>query len=135
MEPARAAPDGYTIGVATQGTLVFNQGIRAKTGYDSQKDFAPIALLGRASNVMVVHTGNAASAPADIIAMARSGPTTITFSSGGSGTSHHLSGVLFALDASRICETDRRRCDALGPRDKSVRRECRLTDVRHRFAS
>ena len=96
LELARALPDGYTIGFASQGTLVFNQGIRTHPGYDSRRDFAPIALLGRASNVMVVHSGSAATAPADIVALAKSAPSTITFSSGGSGTSHHLSGVLFA---------------------------------------
>ena len=94
-ELARAAPDGYTIGFASQGTLVFNQAIYAKPGYDSLKDFAPIALLGRASNVMVVHPSNPASTPADIIAAAKAKPGMLTFSSGGSGTSHHLSGVLF----------------------------------------
>ena len=44
---------------------------------------------------MVVHPSNAASTPADIIAAAKAKPGTLTFSSGGSGTSHHLSGVLF----------------------------------------
>jgi tripartite-type tricarboxylate transporter receptor subunit TctC len=96
LELARAAPDGYSIGFASQGTLVFNQAIHTNPGYDSRTDFAPIALLGRASNVMVVHPANTAGAPADIVAMAKSRPATITFSSGGSGTSHHLSGVLFA---------------------------------------
>ena len=51
---AALPPDGYTIGFASQGTLVFNQGIYAKPGYDSLNDFPPIALLGRASNVMIV---------------------------------------------------------------------------------
>lgn len=95
-ELARAAPDGYTIGFVSQSTLVFDQGIYAKPRYDSVEDFAPIALLGRVSNVMVVHPSSAASTPADIIAIAKSKPSTVTFSSGGSGTSHHLSGVLFA---------------------------------------
>jgi tripartite-type tricarboxylate transporter receptor subunit TctC len=94
-ELARAAADGYTIGIASQPTLVFNQGIYAKPGYDSLKDFAPIALLGRAPNVMVVHPSNPASTPADIVAAAKMKPGTLTFSSGGSGTSHHVSGVLF----------------------------------------
>jgi tripartite-type tricarboxylate transporter receptor subunit TctC len=92
---ARAAPDGYTIGVATQGTLVFNQGIYAKPGYNSLKDFAPIALLGRAADVMVVHPRNVASSPNEIVAVAKSQPGTLTFASGGTGTSHHLAGVLF----------------------------------------
>ncbi len=94
-ELARAAPDGYTIGFASQGTLVFNQGIYAKPGYDSLNDFTPLALLGRASNVMIVNPSNAASTPADIVADARAKPGTLTFSSGGTGTSHHVAGVLF----------------------------------------
>jgi len=94
-ELARTTADGYTIGFASQGTLVFNQGIYAKPGYDSLKDFAPIALFGRAPNVMIVHPSNTASAPADIVAVAKAKPGTSTFSSGGSGTSHHLAGVLF----------------------------------------
>ena len=94
-ELARATPDGYTIGFASQGTLVFNQGIYAKPGYDTLKDFAPIALLGRSSNVMIVHPSNTASSPADIVAVAKAKPGMLTFSSGGTGTSHHIAGVLF----------------------------------------
>ena len=101
-ELARATSDGYTIGFASQGTLVFNQGIYAKPGYDSLKDFAPIALSARTSNVMIVHPSNTATAPADIIAVAKKRPGTSTFSSGGSGTSHHLAGVLFG----RVTGTD-----------------------------
>ena len=95
-ELARAAPDGYTIGFASQGTLVFNQGIYSKPGYDSTKDFAPIALLGGVSNVMIVNPSNKATNPSDIVAAAKAKPGASTFSSGGSGTSHHMSGVLFA---------------------------------------
>ena len=101
-ELARSAADGYTIGFASQGTLVFNPGIYTKPGYDSLKDFAPIALLGGVSNVMIVHPSNKASAPADVIAVAKAKPGELTFSSGGAGTSHHLSGVLFG----RITNTD-----------------------------
>ena len=51
---------------------------------------------------MIVHPSNTASSPADIIAIAKSKPGTSTFSSGGSGTSHHLAGVLFG----RVTGTD-----------------------------
>jgi tripartite-type tricarboxylate transporter receptor subunit TctC len=95
-EVARAAPDGYTIAFASQGTLVFNQAIFAKPGYDSAKDFQPIAFLGGVSNVMIVPPTSAASTPADVIAAAKAKPGASTYSSGGAGTSHHLSGVLFA---------------------------------------
>jgi tripartite-type tricarboxylate transporter receptor subunit TctC len=94
-ELARAAPDGYTIGFASQGMLVFNQALYAKPGYDSLRDFAPIALTGRTSNVIIVHPGSPASTPADIVALAKAAPGTLTFSSGGAGTSHHMAGVLF----------------------------------------
>jgi tripartite-type tricarboxylate transporter receptor subunit TctC len=94
-ELAHAAADGYTIGFASQGTLVFNQAIYANPGYNSLEDFAPITLLGRAPNVLVVHPTNTASTAADVIVVAKSKPGTSTFSSGGRGTSQHLSGVLF----------------------------------------
>jgi tripartite-type tricarboxylate transporter receptor subunit TctC len=95
-ELARAAPDGYTIGFASQGTLVFNQAFYTKPGYNSLTGFAPIALLGRASDVMVVQPSNSASRVTDIIAVAKAKPGTLTFASGGRGTSHHLAGVLFS---------------------------------------
>jgi tripartite-type tricarboxylate transporter receptor subunit TctC len=94
-ELARAAPDGYTIAFASQGTLVFNQAIYAKPGYDSLKDFAPVAFVGGVSNVMIVPPASAAARPTDVVASAKAKPGELTFSSGGAGTSHHLSGVLF----------------------------------------
>lgn len=95
-ELARSAPDGYTIEFASQGTLVFNQALYANPGYDSLRDIAPILLVGGVSNVMVVPTSSPANSPNDVIALAKSKPKELTFSSGGNGTSHHLSGVLFA---------------------------------------
>jgi tripartite-type tricarboxylate transporter receptor subunit TctC len=95
-ELARAAPDGYTIGFASQGTLVFNQAIYSKPGYDSAKDFKPLAFIGGVSNVMIVPPNSVAKAPMDIVAAAKAKPGELTYSSGGAGTSHHLSGVLFA---------------------------------------
>ncbi|HEY1325800.1 MAG TPA: tripartite tricarboxylate transporter substrate binding protein [Casimicrobiaceae bacterium] len=94
-ELAHAAPDGYTIGFASQGTLVFNQALYAKPGYDSLKDFAPISFVGGVSNVMIVPPTSSATSPADVVAEAKASPGKLTFSSGGSGTSHHMSGVLF----------------------------------------
>ena len=94
-EVARAAPDGYTIAFASQGTLVFNLALYSTPGYDSLKDFAPLAFVGGVSNVMIVSPSNPATQPHDIVAAAKAKPGELTFSSGGSGTSHHLSGVLF----------------------------------------
>ena len=94
-ELARAAPDGYTIAFASQGTLVFNLALYANPGYDSLRDFAPIVLVGGVSNIMVVPPDSAARNALDVIATAKAKPGSLNFSSGGSGTSHHLSGVLF----------------------------------------
>ena len=95
-EVARAQPgDGYLISFASQGTLVFNQALYAKPGYDSLKDFTPLAFVGGVSNVMIVPPASAAKTPADVVSAAKAKPGQATFSSGGSGTSHHLSGVLF----------------------------------------
>ncbi len=96
VEMARSAPDGYTIGFASQGTLVFNQALYKKPGYDSLKDFAPIVLTGGVSNVMIVPPTSTATSVRDMIAQAKSKPGALNFSSGGNGTSHHMSGVLFA---------------------------------------
>jgi len=95
-EVARSAPDGYTFTFASQGTLVFNQALYASAGYDSLRDFSPLAFVGGVSNVMIVHPSNPARGPLDVVKDAKAKPGTLTFSSGGAGTSHHLSGVLFA---------------------------------------
>ncbi|HRO57738.1 MAG TPA: tripartite tricarboxylate transporter substrate binding protein [Burkholderiaceae bacterium] len=94
-ELARAPADGYTIGFASQGTQVFNLALYKKPGYDSLKDFAPIALVGGVSNVMIVPPESKATTVQDVIDEAKRRPGELNFSSGGSGTSHHLSGVLF----------------------------------------
>ena len=98
-EGARAAPDGYTLMLISQGTVVFNIGLYAKPGYDPVKDFDAVALAGAVSNVLVVHPDNPAKTVADVIAQAKAKPGEYTYSSGGTGTSHHMSAVLFERDA------------------------------------
>jgi tripartite-type tricarboxylate transporter receptor subunit TctC len=93
-ELAHATPDGYTIGCGTEGSIVFNTTLYAKPGYGA-KDFAPIALIGGVSNILVVPPGSPYQSLQDLIARAKAGPAPLTFSSGGSGTSQHLSSVLF----------------------------------------
>lgn len=96
QQVARAAPDGYTIALVTNGTLATNIGLYAKPGYDPVKDFSPITIVGEVSNIMIVHPSNPARNAQDVIAQAKAKPGELTFSSGGNGTSHHLSGMLFA---------------------------------------
>jgi tripartite-type tricarboxylate transporter receptor subunit TctC len=96
-EAARAPADGYTMALVSQGTMVFNMGLYKTSGYDSLKDLAPVAVSGGVSNVLIVHPDNPAKTVADVLAQARAKPGQLTYSSGGVGTSHHMSGVLLEL--------------------------------------
>ena len=93
---AKAAPDGYTIAFVSQGTHAINVGLYKKLGYDPVKDFAPITTIASVANIMIVPPSNPAAGPLDVVAQAKAKPGELTFSSGGNGTSHHLSGALFA---------------------------------------
>ena len=99
QQVARAAPDGYTIALITSSTHAINIGLYSKPGYDPVKDFTPITVIGEVSNLMIVHPSNPAKTAQDVIAQAKAKPGELTFSSGGNGTSHHLSGILFAAMA------------------------------------
>lgn len=88
-ELARAPADGYTMGLVSQGTMVFNIGLYKTPGYDSLKDLALVAVSGGVSNVLIVSPDNPARTVADLLAQARAKPGELTYSSGGVGTSHH----------------------------------------------
>ena len=91
-----APPDGHTIGLVSQGTLIFNSFLTAQPRYDSVRDFAPIAMASAVSNAVVVARNSPFRSPQDLVAAARARPGRITYSSGGIGTSHHISMALFA---------------------------------------
>ncbi len=98
-EAAHAAPDGYTMLLTAQGTMIFNMALYTKPGYDPLKDFVGAAVTSGVSNILVVNPDNPAKTVADLIAQAKAKPGELTFSSGGTGTSHHMSAVLFERDA------------------------------------
>ncbi len=91
----KAAPDGYTIGMVTQGTHVFNLSLYKTLRYDPKK-IVPVTPIAAVTNVMTVHPSNPAKTPMDVVAAAKAAPGQLTYASGGIGTSHHLSGALFA---------------------------------------
>jgi tripartite-type tricarboxylate transporter receptor subunit TctC len=91
----KAAPDGYTLAMITQGTHVFNLSLYKTLRYDPRK-IIPITPIAAVSNVMTVHPSNPANTPLEVAAAARAAPGQLTYASGGVGTSHHLGGVLFA---------------------------------------
>ena len=92
---ARSAPDGYTLLFASSSALSINPHIAAKLSYDALRDFSPIALIGFAPNVLVVHPSVPAKSVKDLIAVARSKPNALNFASNGTGTLSHLTGELF----------------------------------------
>ena len=92
---AKAAPDGYTLVMGTTATHSINQALYKKLAYDPVKDFVAVALIATMPNVLVVNNDFPAKSVKELIALAKAKPGTITFGSGGNGTTHHLSGALF----------------------------------------
>lgn len=91
---AKSAPDGHTLVLGASSSHAINVSLYSKLSYDPVKDFAPIALLVRAPNVLVAHPSVPVRNVKDLIALARSRPGQLTFGSSGNGTSNHLSGEL-----------------------------------------
>ena len=96
---ARAAPDGQTLLICSNGTLAINMGLYADPGYAPITDLAPVALLGAVTNVMVVPPDQPAASALEAIEAARARPGVASYSSGGVGTTHHLSGAWLAACA------------------------------------
>lgn len=94
-QAAKSPADGYTLFVGTVGTNAINASLYSKMPYDHQKDFAPVVLLSKTPNVLVVYPGLPASSVADVIRLAKAKPGELTFASSGVGTSIHMSGELF----------------------------------------
>jgi tripartite-type tricarboxylate transporter receptor subunit TctC len=92
---ARATPDGYTLLVTTNATIVINPQIFTKVvKYDPVKDFTPISLLASQPLVLVVHPSMPVKTVPELIALAKARPGTLNFASSGSGGSAHLAGEM-----------------------------------------
>jgi len=91
---AKAAPDGYTIGLVDSAPLTIAPHLR-RVPYDPQKDFTPIGGVSRGPLVVLVHPSVQARNVGELIALAASRPSGLPYSSAGPGTLHHLAGELF----------------------------------------
>jgi tripartite-type tricarboxylate transporter receptor subunit TctC len=96
---ARAAPDGYTLLMATTGTHTINPGLYKQMPFDAVKDFAPITVIASVPNLLVVNPQVPAQNLKELIALAKSKPGKLSYASFGYGTSNHLSGELFKSEA------------------------------------
>jgi tripartite-type tricarboxylate transporter receptor subunit TctC len=86
QQAAKAAPDGYTVLIATNTTHAANEHLFKKLPYDPVKDFAPVMVLGRGSQIMVVNPKVPANTVTEFVALAKKQPGKLTFGSGGSST-------------------------------------------------
>jgi tripartite-type tricarboxylate transporter receptor subunit TctC len=91
---ATSDPDGYTLLVGTFANAV-NPSLNAKLPYDPHKDFAPVALVARSFNIVVVNAKSPYRSIADLIAAAKAEPDKLSYGTYGTGTSAHLAGELF----------------------------------------
>ena len=91
---ARAPADGYTL-LITTGTHAVNASLIAKLPFDPVRSFEPVTLLGTAANVLLVHPSIPAKNVREFIALAKSRPGAINYSSSGNGGTGHLSMEMF----------------------------------------
>ncbi len=95
---ARAAPDGYTLGVGTSGTLGVNPGVMDRLPYDAVRDFAPITGIFLVPLVVITHPGFPPRDMAALVAHIRAQPGQ-TFASAGPATAQHMTAEMFAHQA------------------------------------
>jgi len=96
---ARAAPDGYTLGLSGTGTLAVDPTLYQNVGYDPRKDFAPVGLIATSALVVLVNPSVPAKTIPELIALAKQEPGKLTFASAGVGSGIHLGAELFAYMA------------------------------------
>jgi tripartite-type tricarboxylate transporter receptor subunit TctC len=94
-EIARAAPDGYTLGLATVSTHGVNPAINPKLPYDALRDFTPISNLASVPNVVSAHPSLGVADLRQLIQRAKAAPGKITYASAGNGSLSHMLGELF----------------------------------------
>jgi tripartite-type tricarboxylate transporter receptor subunit TctC len=92
---SKAAPDGYTLLATGTGSHAINPSLYSKIPYDPVKQFAPVALIGYSTSVLVVHPSTPVKTIADLIAVAKAKPGEIRYASAGNGSSPHLSAEMF----------------------------------------
>jgi tripartite-type tricarboxylate transporter receptor subunit TctC len=96
---AKSAADGYTLLMGSQTTLAVAPVLYRKFALDAARDFVGVASAGVSPLVLVVHPSVPAQSVGDLITWAKTSPGTINFGSGGLGTTPHMAGELFSIQA------------------------------------
>jgi tripartite-type tricarboxylate transporter receptor subunit TctC len=93
---AKAAPDGYTVGIVTSSTQAVSVTLSSSLPYDPIRDFTPIAMLASSPYVLVVYPGLPVKSVAELVALAKRKPGALNYGSAGPASLAHLAGALFA---------------------------------------
>ena len=101
-ETARAKPDGYTLFFATSTTLAILPSMMTTPQYDVDRDFQPIALIGKTPLLLVVHSDLPAKSVAELVALLKANPDKYSYGTSGVGSAPHLAGELFKLRAGNL---------------------------------
>jgi tripartite-type tricarboxylate transporter receptor subunit TctC len=95
---AHSKPDGYTIGIVSAGALAISPSME-KVPYETLKDLAPVTLVAKVPEMLVVATSVKANNMKELVALAKAEPGKLNFASSGPGSLPHLAGELFKLTA------------------------------------
>ena len=95
---AKAAPDGYTIGIVSAGALAISPSME-KVAYNTLKDLAPVTLVAKVPEMLVVTPSVPAKDLKELVALAKKEPGKLNFASSGPGSMPHLAGELLKLTA------------------------------------
>ena len=87
---AKAPPDGYTLLLAVTGPLTIAPSVYPKLGYDTLRDFAPVAMVASIPYIIIVHPSVPAKNMKELIALAKAQPGALRFASAGTGGTPHL---------------------------------------------
>lgn len=100
---AKAKPDGHTLLVSYSGYHVGNPHLFKQAGWDPIKDFAPVAMVTRAPQVIVVKSGLPVNTLQEFISYAKANPGKLNYASSGNGSIQHIAAALFSqLTATNI---------------------------------
>jgi tripartite-type tricarboxylate transporter receptor subunit TctC len=95
---AKATPDG-SVWMLVVASHAINAASGRKLPYDTERDFAPVTLVGWGANVVAVHPSLPVRSVRELVALARTRPNAVQYASFGAGSVSHLSGELFNLEA------------------------------------
>jgi tripartite-type tricarboxylate transporter receptor subunit TctC len=93
---AKSAPDGYTLLLGSPAVAI-NRSLYQKLPFDALRDFVGVSMFAVSPNILVVNPSVQAKTVKELVALARSQPGKLTYSTSGSGSSQHLAGELFNL--------------------------------------